>query len=264
MRGIGLTREMLVSGNCAKHEGADAEMVEKDGGLPALNKVGEEETDGRNPPAEVCCVEVEHDAGLWCGKSGLQEHANQAAHDTNGGKAKLEEEGLVLAEDGELGTALLDDEVENPVDSFTEPPAGSSSLVSHSILLNIDVVKEGVENVLLDGDDSLDDEGQGGDNREGVLGDVDEAEGKILILGLPITLEHSTTKKEEKRLGEDEKDGDDCEAAAVNDTLGHHVSTHHDRRDNHPIRNMTEYAGHKSARADHATSDDYGRCINHR
>jgi len=189
-----------VARECAKDEGANAEVVEENGRLPALDKVREEEADGRGPPAEVCHVEVEENAGLRGRKLGRGEHANEATDDGKKGKGELDVERAVATKDRKLHALLLNDEVEDPVEGLSKPPAGSSSLVSEGVLLNLDVAEESVENVILHGHDGLDDESKNANNREGILADIDETKDEVLIRGLPVTLEHGTTEEEQKRL----------------------------------------------------------------
>jgi len=226
----------------AEYEGADAQMVEESGRLPALDKVSEEEADGGKPPAEVCCMEVERDCGFGCRKLGLQEHAKDASDDGQSNEAKLCPEGAALAEDGELKAPLLDDEVEDPVQSLAEPPASGSSLVCDCVVLHGDKVVESVENVLLSGDDSLDDECKARDDGEGELTDIDEAESEILVCGLPVALEHGTAEKEHEALAEHEQNSDDGQTTAVDDVLGDVIANHHNGRNRHPVGNVREYS----------------------
>jgi len=163
---------------------------------------------------------------------------------------------VVATEDLKLGAAQLDDEVEKPVKCFSHPPASGGSFVGDGIVSNFDIVEEGVYDIVLDGDDSLDNESKRGYDGERVLGDVDESQSKVSVVLLPIALEHSPTEEEQKRLAEDEGDSDDGEAAAVNDTFRKLEATHHDRRNRHPFRYMEKRSREESADCDDDTSKD--------
>jgi len=126
-------------------------------------------------------MEVERYFGLGCRECGLKELTANAGRNTESNTKELCVERAVSAEERELSAAELDNEVEDPVKSFTEPPAKSCSFVSNSVLFNFDIAVESVEHVLLDRDDSLDDESKSTDDGERILAHVDKAQWEVLF-----------------------------------------------------------------------------------
>jgi len=197
--GISILGQNLVGAERTENEGANAEVVENDRRLPALDEVAHEEGGRRNPPAQVLDVEDEHGFLISGVKGSLRNQGYEAANDGDADKDELCLEGLVATQDGKLGTALLDDEVEDPVESFADPPTNGGAFVKISILCSLDVAEESVENVVLDGDDSQYNEGHNRDNGDDVLKPIQNAVHAAFVF-LYSCDDQKTTKEEKKRL----------------------------------------------------------------
>ena len=126
-------------------------------------------------------MEIERYFGLGCRECGLKELTTDTGSNSDGNTKELCVERTVSTEDRELSAAVLDNEVEEPVKSFTEPPASCCSFVSNSVLFNFDITVESVEYVLLDRNNSLNDESKSTDDGERILAHVDKAQREILI-----------------------------------------------------------------------------------